>query len=124
MYDNRLRYSSFQTSDPFFFAKVLFTMDNALQTHWHSCSSVSDRSSVNDNVLKMSDIQASVLSLNFNQHLPKVITDKILAQKTKAKVEVKEGENSRVNVSPDQIKVCKINKTLSMIMTKLIRAGS
>jgi hypothetical protein len=72
----------------------------------------------------MSDIQASVLSLNFNQHLPKVITDKILAQKTKAKVEVKEGENSRVNVSPDQIKVCKINKTLSMIMTKLIRAGS
>ncbi len=44
--------------------------------------------------------------------------------KTKAKVEVKEGENSRVNVSPDQIKVCKINKMLSMIMTKLIRAGS
>jgi len=133
MYDNRLRYSSFQASDPYFFAKVLFTIDNALQTHWHSCSSVPDRSSVNDNILRMSDIQASVLSLNFNQHLPKVITIKFLPKllhlkmikiKIKTKVEVKEGENSRVNDSLEQIKDCKINKTLSTIMTKLVRAGN
>jgi hypothetical protein len=30
MYDNRLKYTSYQTSDPYFFAKVMFTIDNAL----------------------------------------------------------------------------------------------
>jgi len=44
--------------------------------------------------------------------------------KIKTKVEVKEGENSRVNDSLEQIKDCKINKTLSTIMTKLVRAGN
>jgi hypothetical protein len=36
MYDNRLKYTSYQTSNPYFFAKVMFTIDNALQSHWRS----------------------------------------------------------------------------------------
>jgi len=55
-------------------------MDNALQKHWRSCSSAQDRSSVNDDVLNMSAIQDSVLSLNFTQSLPKTVADKVLAQ--------------------------------------------
>ena len=43
IYGNRLIYSSAQANDPYFFAKILFTMDNALQKHWRSCSSAQDR---------------------------------------------------------------------------------
>jgi hypothetical protein len=39
MYKNHLMYMSLQASDPYFFAKVLFAIDNALQIHWRSCSS-------------------------------------------------------------------------------------
>jgi len=58
----------------------MFTIDNALQKHWRSCSSALDRASVNDNALRQSDIQESILSLNFSQMLPKSISDKVLAQ--------------------------------------------
>jgi hypothetical protein len=77
MYDNRLLYSSLQSSDPYFYVKVMFMIDNALQCHWRSCSSVVDRHSVNDNILQMSDIQDSILRLNFSQMLPKSISDKV-----------------------------------------------
>jgi hypothetical protein len=33
MYKNRLMYTSIQAADPYFFAKVLFTIVNALQIH-------------------------------------------------------------------------------------------
>jgi hypothetical protein len=82
MYDNRLKYTSYQTSDPYFFAKVMFTIDNALQTHWRSCSSAPSQASVNDNIPRMQDIQNSILGLSFNQMLPKTISDKVLAQLT------------------------------------------
>jgi hypothetical protein len=39
MYSNRIMYSTIQASDPFFFAKVLFAIDSALQVHLRSCSS-------------------------------------------------------------------------------------
>lgn len=78
IYNNRLLYSSLQSSDPYFYAKVMFTMDNALQYHWHSCSSAADHSSVKENILRMSDIQESILRLNFNQMLPKSISEKVL----------------------------------------------
>jgi len=70
-------YSSIQTSDPYFFAKVLFAIDNALQIHWRSCSSAVDRSSVNDRILLMSDSQDSILHHSFTQQIPKSISDKI-----------------------------------------------
>jgi hypothetical protein len=57
MYENRLMYTSLQASDPFFFARVLFSIDNALQIHWRSCSNTDDRLSVNDRVLFMEDTQ-------------------------------------------------------------------
>ncbi len=77
MYDNRILYSSSYTSDPYFFAKVLYSIDSALQKHWRSCSSTVDQASVNDNVLRKSDVQESILDLNFSQILPKSIQDKI-----------------------------------------------
>jgi len=77
MYSNRIMYSTIQASDPFFFAKVLFAIDSALQVHWRSCSLASDRLSVNDRVLQMSDIQESILRMSFKQTLPKPIIDKI-----------------------------------------------
>jgi len=80
IYDNRIIYSSIQANDPYFFAKVMFTIDNALQKHWRSCSSALDRASVNDNALCQSDIQVSILSLNFSQMPPKSISDKVFAQ--------------------------------------------
>jgi hypothetical protein len=43
IYNNRMIYSSIFASDPYFYAKILFTIDNALQTHWRSCSSADDR---------------------------------------------------------------------------------
>jgi hypothetical protein len=61
MYANQIMYSTMQNSNPFFFAKVLFAIDSALQTHWRSCSLTSDRLSVNDCVLQMSNVQDSIL---------------------------------------------------------------
>lgn len=43
MYENRLIYSSLQSSDPSFFTKVLFAIDHALQIHWRLCSSSEDQ---------------------------------------------------------------------------------
>jgi hypothetical protein len=77
MYKNRLMYSSLQASDPSFFCKVLFAIDNALQIHWHSCSSTQIRSSVNDRILFMSEIQDSILRHSFIQQIPKILNDKV-----------------------------------------------
>jgi hypothetical protein len=77
MYKNRLMYTSLQASDPFFFAKVLFAIDNALQIHRRSCSTTPDRSSVNDRILLMSETQDSILRHSFIQQIPKSISDKI-----------------------------------------------
>ncbi len=67
-------------SDPSFDAKILFTIDKALQIHWRSCSSAADPLLVNDHILRMTDTHDSILQLNFNQQLPKSINDKILSQ--------------------------------------------
>jgi len=76
MYENRLLYSNMALNDPYFYAK--FKIDNALQKHWPSCSQATDRASVNDNVLRMSDVQQSIIDLDFSQMLPKSISDKVL----------------------------------------------
>jgi hypothetical protein len=80
VYDNRILYSSSQSSDPYFFVKVLFTIDSALQRHWLSCPSAPNRSSVNDAILRMDDVQEAILGLSFSQNLPRSISDKVLAQ--------------------------------------------
>ncbi len=77
MYKNRLMYTSLQGTDPAFYAKVLFAIDNALQTHWKSCCENIDRLSVNDRVLMMNDAQDSILRHNFIQSIPKSIMDKV-----------------------------------------------
>jgi len=83
IYENRLLYNSSQANDQFFFARVMFAIDNALQKHWRSCSSALDRVSVNDDVLNMAAVQESILNLNFNQRLPKSISDKVHSQARK-----------------------------------------
>jgi hypothetical protein len=77
MYQNRIMYSSLHATDPSFFAKVLFSIDSALQIHWRSCCQASDRSSVNDKVLLMQEHQDQILRHNFIQQLLKAIPDKI-----------------------------------------------
>jgi hypothetical protein len=77
MYQNRIMYTSLQTTDPSFFAKVLFAIESALQIHWRSCSQAPNRASVNDKVLLMQDFQDQILRHNFIQQLPKLLTDKI-----------------------------------------------
>jgi len=65
MYKNRLAYTSLQGSDTSFYAKVLFTIDNALQMHWKSCCEAPDRQSVDDQVLMMDEVQSSIHHYNF-----------------------------------------------------------
>ncbi len=77
MYQNLIMYTSLQTTDPFFFTKVLFAIDSALQIHWQSCSQALNRASVNNKVLLMQDCQDQILHYNFIQQLPKVLLDKI-----------------------------------------------
>jgi hypothetical protein len=77
MYENRLMYSTSHSADPYFFAKVLYAIDHALQVHWRSCSSNNDRLSVNDRVLLMEDVQESILGFSFARNIPKPIADKV-----------------------------------------------
>jgi len=79
MYGNRIMYSTLHTADPFFFAKVLYAIDHALQSHWRSCSSNEDRLSVNDRVLFMDEVQETILNFSFARNIPKSIRDKIQA---------------------------------------------
>jgi len=77
MYENRIMYTTSFTSDSFFFGKVLYAIDNALQVHWRSCSANDDRLSVNDRVLLMEDMQESILGFSFARNIPRTISDKI-----------------------------------------------
>jgi hypothetical protein len=86
MNENRLMYSNLQASDSSFFAKVLFSIDNALQFHWSSCCNSRDRMSVDDKVLLIQDSQDMILHHNFIQQLPKSIKDKIIKPKEDKKV--------------------------------------
>jgi hypothetical protein len=79
MYGNRIMYTTLFNSDPYFFGKVLYAIDNALQVHWRSCSANEDRLSVNDRVLLMEDVQESILGFSFARNIPKSISDKIQA---------------------------------------------
>jgi len=62
---------------PSFFAKVLYAIDHSLQKHWHSFSNSDDRLFVNNNVLRMHEVQESILSLSFSRKIPKSIGIKI-----------------------------------------------
>jgi hypothetical protein len=64
-------------NNPFCFAKVMFKIDNDLQKHLRSCSASSDRALVNDIILRMADVQQSIVDLDFLQMLPKSISDKV-----------------------------------------------
>jgi len=70
-------YTTLYNADPFFFGKVLYAIDNALQVHWRSCSANDDRLSANDRVLLMEDVQESILGFSFTRNIPKSISDKI-----------------------------------------------
>jgi len=96
IYANRIMYSTIQASDPYFFAKVLFAIDSALQSHWRSCSASNDRLSVNDRVLQMSDIQDSILRMSFNQTLPKPIIDKIANYLESSREKDNNSKNGRI----------------------------
>jgi hypothetical protein len=61
MYKNRIMYSTLQTADPYFYAKVLFALDSTLQAPWRSCSASNDRLSVNDSILRLQDVESSIL---------------------------------------------------------------
>jgi len=61
MYENRIMYSTLQTADPYFYAKVLFALDSTLQAPWRSCSASNDRLSVNDSILRLQDVESSIL---------------------------------------------------------------
>jgi hypothetical protein len=69
-------YSSLQASNSYFFARVLFSIDNTLQIHQQSFSNTKDHLSINDLILLMEDALSSILRHNFHQHLPKSIFNK------------------------------------------------
>jgi hypothetical protein len=119
IYDNCLIYSSIYASD----AKILFTIDNALQIYWRSSTSATDRLSVNDRVLWMTNIQDLILRLNFNQMLPKSINDKILFQVKQniKKVNSTVATNIKGKKSQAETKI-KIKKSFT-IMTKITHIG-
>ncbi len=95
MYANRIMYGTLQASDPYFFAKVLFAIDGAVQSHWRSCSLTSDRLSVNDRVLQMTDIQDSILRMSFSQTIPKPLIDKISNYLESNREKDKDGKNGK-----------------------------
>jgi len=55
----------------------------------------SDRLSVNDRVLQMTDIQDSILRMSFNQTLPKPIIDKISNYLESNKEKDKDGKDGK-----------------------------
>ncbi len=95
MYSNRLMYKSLQASDNTFFAQVLFCIDRALQIHWKSCCECSDRDSVNDRVLLMSEKRDLIIQHNFTYNIPKVLKDKLFHSK-KPELDVKD-EQGKTN---------------------------
>jgi hypothetical protein len=97
MYENRNMYMTQHASDPYFFAKVLYAINHALQKHWRSCSMSDDRLSVNDNVLRMHEVQDSILSFVFTQKIPKSISDKIDNHLEKFADNDDKGKNSKQN---------------------------
>jgi hypothetical protein len=126
-------YCTIQASDPFFFAKILFAIDSALQSHWRSSSLTSDRLSVNDRVLQMTDIQDSILRMSFNQTLPKPIIDKIsnyLESNLEKIKDRRDGKNGKLMVETVMVMSIKImevtlqgNKTSFTILINLILIG-
>jgi len=77
MYENRSMFMTQHLSDPYFFAKVLYPIDYALQKHWRSCTLSDDRLSVNDDVSCMHEVKDSILNLAFSRQIPKSISDKM-----------------------------------------------
>jgi len=74
---NRQIYLGWEESDPTFYTKVLFAIDKSLQIHWKSCYDNEDRSSVNDKILCMQQLQSDIESQRFFYQLPKYLLDKI-----------------------------------------------
>jgi hypothetical protein len=73
---HRQIYFGCQEADNTFLSKVFFAIDRALQIHWKSCVDCLDRTSVNDKILFMSDIQTNIERHNFTYLLPKSFLDK------------------------------------------------
>jgi hypothetical protein len=78
MYQHQITNNSLQSTDPSLFAKVLFSIDTALQTHWRSCCEANNHVSVNDKVLIMDNYQDKILRPLYFQQIPKSIQDKIV----------------------------------------------
>jgi hypothetical protein len=81
MYSNHLLYKSQQASNSSFFTQVLFCIDNALQIHWCTCCKFSDRESVNDRILLMSEKRDLIIQYNFTYNIPKLLQDKLIKPK-------------------------------------------
>jgi hypothetical protein len=92
MYLNRLFYKSQQASDNTFFTQVLFCINRALQIHWRSCCECTDRESVNDRILSMSEQRDLTIQHNFTYNIPKLLQDKFSKSKS-PNIDEKEKEN-------------------------------
>jgi hypothetical protein len=77
MMRHRQMYKSCHESDNSFLTQVLFAIDTALQIHWRSCADAEDRTSVNDKILIMDDLQMNIERHNFSYLLPKNLLDKL-----------------------------------------------
>ena len=103
MYSNRLMYKSLQASDSSFFSQVLFCIDRALQIHWKSCCECSERESVNDRVLFMSDKRDLIIQHNFTYNIPKMLRDKLFQSK-KSEQDLKNENGKAYKHLEDKIK--------------------
>ena len=103
MYSNRLMYKSLQASDSSFFSQVLFCIDRALQIHWKSCCECSERESVNNRVLFMSDKRDLIIQHNFTYNIPKMLRDKLFQSK-KSEQDLKNENGKAYKHLEDKIK--------------------
>jgi hypothetical protein len=80
MMRHRQMYKSCHDSDNSFLTQVLFAIDTALQIHWRSCADNEDRSSVNDKILIMDDLQTNIEHHNFSYLLPRTLLEKLIPE--------------------------------------------
>lgn len=77
MMRHRQMYKSCHDSDNSFLTQVLFAIDTSLQIHWRSCADHDERTSVNDKILIMNDLETNIERHNFSYLLPRILLDKL-----------------------------------------------
>jgi len=76
---------------------VLYAIDHTIQKHWKTCAASEDRMSMNDGVLRMQQVQESILSLYFSRQIPKSISNKINNYLEKNADKDDKGKNGKYN---------------------------